>query len=37
MLPLTGTTDAEHMATDLAVLDFALEPDEVQTVLGLAE
>jgi diketogulonate reductase-like aldo/keto reductase len=29
MLPLTGTTDAQHMREDLAVADFQLEPDEV--------
>jgi len=32
MLPLIGTTDAEHMRADLAVLDFHLEPDEVELI-----
>ncbi len=37
MLPLTGTTDANHMRMDLDVFDFELEPEEVQTIerLGL--
>jgi diketogulonate reductase-like aldo/keto reductase len=29
MIPLTGTTNAEHMRADLAVFDFHLVPDEV--------
>ncbi|MBI3114010.1 MAG: aldo/keto reductase [Rhodospirillales bacterium] len=29
MVPLTGTTDAEHMREDLDVFDFRLEPKEV--------
>jgi diketogulonate reductase-like aldo/keto reductase len=32
MLPLTGTTSAEHMREDLAVFDFRLEPDEVAQI-----
>lgn len=32
MLPLTGTTDAEHMRADLDVCDFCLTPDEVQRI-----
>ncbi len=38
MLPLTGTTSAEHMREDLAVLDFQLAPDEVARIerLGIA-
>jgi len=32
MIALTGTTSARHMAEDLAVYDFALEPDEVQAI-----
>ena len=36
ILPLTGTTDAEHMRTDLDVFDFHLEPDEVQRIERLA-
>jgi diketogulonate reductase-like aldo/keto reductase len=35
MLPLTGTTDAEHMQADLAVFDFRLEPEEVKRIEGL--
>ena len=29
MLPLTGTSSAEHMRLDLAALDFALEPADL--------
>lgn len=29
MIPLTGTSDAEHMQADLEVFDFRLEPAEV--------
>jgi diketogulonate reductase-like aldo/keto reductase len=32
MIPLTGTTDPDHMRADLAVFDFALDPDEVQRI-----
>ena len=32
MLPLTGTTDEEHMRQDLAALDFQLSPEEVETI-----
>jgi diketogulonate reductase-like aldo/keto reductase len=32
MIPLTGTTDAEHMQTDLAVFDFRLQPAEVAQI-----
>ena len=32
MLPLTGTTNAEHMLADLTVIDFQLEPDEVERI-----
>ena len=35
MLPLTGTTDAEHMGEDLEVFDFRLEPNEVATMEAL--
>jgi diketogulonate reductase-like aldo/keto reductase len=35
MLPLTGTTDAEHMQADLEVFDFRLEPEEVKRIEGL--
>jgi len=30
MLPLTGTSSAEHMRLDLGALDFALEPADVE-------
>jgi diketogulonate reductase-like aldo/keto reductase len=32
MTALTGTTSAAHMAEDLSVYDFALEPEEVETL-----
>jgi diketogulonate reductase-like aldo/keto reductase len=32
MLPLTGTTDAEHMRVDLDVFGFQLEPAEVARI-----
>ncbi len=36
MLPLTGTSDAEHMKQDLASLGLALSVDAVQAIEGLA-
>jgi diketogulonate reductase-like aldo/keto reductase len=36
MLPMTGTTDAEHMKQDLASRDLALSPDAVQAIESLA-
>lgn len=36
MLPLTGTTDPEHMRQDLAVFEFDLDDDEIATLEGLA-
>lgn len=36
MLPLTGTTDAQHMRADLDVCDFCLTPEEVQRIERLA-
>jgi diketogulonate reductase-like aldo/keto reductase len=36
MLPLTGTTDADHMRMDLDVFEFGLEPAEWQTIESLA-
>jgi diketogulonate reductase-like aldo/keto reductase len=36
MLPLTGTTNAEHMQADLDVINFALDPGEVALIEGLA-
>lgn len=32
MLPLTGTTDADHMRADLEVSDFHLDRDEVERI-----
>jgi diketogulonate reductase-like aldo/keto reductase len=32
MVPLTGTTNAEHMKEDLAVFDLRLEPDDVECI-----
>jgi len=32
MLPLTGTTNAEHMRADLQVTGFQLRPDEIQQI-----
>jgi diketogulonate reductase-like aldo/keto reductase len=36
MLPLTGTTDPEHMRQDLASLDLQLAPDVVQAIESIA-
>jgi diketogulonate reductase-like aldo/keto reductase len=36
MVPLTGTTDPEHMRQDLEVFDFRLGPDEVARIESLA-
>ena len=36
MIPLTGTTNAEHMRADLDVLDFQLEPEEVARIERIA-
>ena len=36
MLPLTGTSDAEHMTQDLASRSLALSPDTVRAIEGLA-
>jgi diketogulonate reductase-like aldo/keto reductase len=36
MLPLTGTSDPEHMVQDLASHGLALSPDEVRTIESLA-
>ena len=32
MIPLTGTTDPDHMRQDLAVHDFELSPEDVETL-----
>ena len=37
MVPLTGTTSAEHMRTDLEVFDFQLDADEVSRIERLTE
>jgi diketogulonate reductase-like aldo/keto reductase len=34
MIPLTGTTDPEHMQADLDVFDFRLEPAEIAWIEG---
>lgn len=36
MLPLTGTTDAEHMREDLAIAEFVLSEEDVERVEGIA-
>ena len=36
MLPLTGTTDPEHMRQDLDILDFRLSDEEVATIEEIA-
>jgi len=36
MLPLTGTTNAEHMKQDLASADLTISPDAVQAIESLA-
>jgi diketogulonate reductase-like aldo/keto reductase len=36
MLPLTGTSDAEHMKQDLASRDLSLSADEVSAIERLA-
>lgn len=37
MLPLTGTTNPDHMRADLSVDDFRLDPTEVTTIETLIE
>jgi diketogulonate reductase-like aldo/keto reductase len=32
MIPLTGTTDPDHMRSDLEVFDFALQADEAKEI-----
>jgi diketogulonate reductase-like aldo/keto reductase len=36
MIPLTGTTNAEHMRTNLEAFDFSLEPDKIARIERLA-
>ena len=37
MIPLTGTSDAEHMRADLEVFDFRLESEDVERIERLGE
>jgi len=37
MLPLTGTTDSDHMRSDLEVVGFRLDPREVKLIESLRE
>jgi diketogulonate reductase-like aldo/keto reductase len=37
MLPLTGTSDPNHMRADLAVVDFQLDPAELAQIENLAK
>jgi hypothetical protein len=36
MVPLTGTTSADHMREDLEVFDFRLGPEEVGLIERIA-
>jgi diketogulonate reductase-like aldo/keto reductase len=36
MLPLTGTSDASHMREDLDVMEFRLQPEEVERIEAIA-
>ena len=36
MVPLTGTTDRDHMRIDLEVFGFRLEPHEIEVIATLA-
>ena len=36
MLPLTGTTDPDHMRADLQIFDFALREEDVRTIENIA-
>jgi diketogulonate reductase-like aldo/keto reductase len=36
MIPLTGTSNADHMQADLEVFDFRLDPAEIRRIDGLA-
>jgi diketogulonate reductase-like aldo/keto reductase len=36
MIPLTGTSDPDHMQEDLGVFDFALSPEEVASIETVA-
>ena len=37
MIPLTGTTDAVHMRSDLEVFEFELEAAEVERIEAIAQ
>jgi diketogulonate reductase-like aldo/keto reductase len=37
VVPLTGTTDADHMREDLEVFGFRLEPEEIKRIEGLGQ
>jgi diketogulonate reductase-like aldo/keto reductase len=37
ILPLTGTTSADHMRQDLEVFDFQLDPEEVERIENLID
>lgn len=36
MIPLTGTTNSDHMRVDLDTFDFHLEPGQIEQIEGLA-
>ena len=36
MIPLTGTRDPDHMAADLEVFDFILDPKDVGLIANLS-
>jgi diketogulonate reductase-like aldo/keto reductase len=36
MLPLTGTSDPNHMREDLDIFEFRLKPDEVRLIERIA-
>jgi diketogulonate reductase-like aldo/keto reductase len=36
MIPLTGTSDAQHMQSNLEVLDLHLQPSEIETIECIA-
>ncbi len=36
MMPLTGTSDAQHMQRDLEVFDIQLQPEEIETIECIA-
>ena len=36
MIPLTGTSDADHMREDLAAFDFEFDPNEIERIENIA-